>query len=133
MVETRASEAPMAVYARHLAQGRLAYQYSRAAGRPFFYPRIVCPYSGSDDFEWRVSSGRGTLYAKTAFYPRHSPGYAVVLVDLDEGFRMMSRVMDAPPEAVHIGARVRLSIRPAENGDPAPFFVLDEPAQGPAR
>jgi uncharacterized OB-fold protein len=52
----------------------------------------------------------------------------VVLVDLDEGFRMMSRVMDADGSTIAIGDRVRLSIRPGENGDACPFFVLEKNA-----
>lgn len=119
------TQAPMKKYQEHLERGELAYQYSLAANRPFFYPRVICPYSGTDAFEWRISKGLGTIYSMTALYPRNEPSYAVVLVDLDEGFRMMSRVVDATAEDVQIGARVRLSIRKAENGDACPFFVLE--------
>jgi len=118
----------MARYQRHLDRGELAYQHSLVADRPFFFPRAVCPYSGTDRFEWRVSSGGGTVYASTVISPRGGMPYAVVLVDVDEGFRMMSRVMDVDGGDVAIGARVRLSIRPGENGDACPFFVLEDAA-----
>lgn len=119
------TKAPLTIYEEHLAKGELAYQHSLAADRPFFFPRVVCPYSGTDRYEWRVSGGLGTIYSRTRLYPRDAESYAVVLVDLDEGFRMMSRVVDAPADAVEIGARVRLAVRPGEQGEPAPFFVLE--------
>ena len=50
-------------------QGELAYQWSPEANRAVFYPRVVCPYSGSDRLEWRVSTGLGTVYATTVTYP----------------------------------------------------------------
>ena len=115
----------MAVYRHHLQEGRLAYQYSLEADKPFFYPRVVCPYSGSARYEWRISKGRGTVYAVTRFYPRDEPSYAVVLVDVDEGFRMMSRIVDADAEAVVIGARVELAIRVGEREENHPFFKLE--------
>jgi len=40
-------QSPLAMYQAHLDNGRLAYQWSPKAGRAVFYPRLVCPYSGS--------------------------------------------------------------------------------------
>jgi uncharacterized OB-fold protein len=75
---------PADVFAEHCARGQLAYQVD-ADGRPVFHPRLG-PY------EWRVSAGRGTVYATTTVRPRGGEPYDVSLIDLDEGFRMMSRV-----------------------------------------
>ena len=50
---------PLAVYQSYLDKGELAYQWSPAAKRAVFYPRLVCPYSGSTDLEWRIASGLG--------------------------------------------------------------------------
>lgn len=125
MLESASPTSPMAIYRKYLDQDRLAYQFSLAANKPFFYPRVVCPYSGTGRYEWRISQGLGTVYAATRFYPRDEEAYAVVLVDLDEGFRMMSRVVDAPADAVAIGARVRLSIRAGARGEKHPFFTLE--------
>ncbi len=47
---------PLAIYQAHLDKGELAYQWSPEAGRPVFYPRVVCPYSGSMALEWRAPS-----------------------------------------------------------------------------
>ena len=118
------TESPLARYHRHLQAGELAYQYSPAADRAVFFPRLVCPFSGSTDLLWRVSRGLGTVYATTVVFPRQGDPYNVALIDLDEGFRMMSRVEGLAPERVRIGMRVRVRILPAA-GDEAPMPVFD--------
>jgi uncharacterized OB-fold protein len=91
---------PADVYAEFCARGELAYQLDEHS-RPVFRPRV-----GYD--EWRVSAGRGTVYATTVIHRPDEPPASVVLVDLDEGFRMMSRVVGLAPEAVRVGLRVRV-------------------------
>ncbi len=121
----RATQAPLAAYQDGLRRGRLMYQYSLAAERPFFPPRIVCPYSATDRFEWRESSGRGTVYSVSSVQSRGKPSYAVALVDVDEGFRMLSRIQHATGEDVAIDARVRLVVGAGDEGEPVAFFELD--------
>jgi uncharacterized OB-fold protein len=117
-------QSPLAIYQSHLDKGELAYQWSPAAGRAVFYPRLVCPFSGSTALEWRVASGLGTVYATTVTYPYQGDGHNIVLVDCDEGFRLMSRVEDIDPLAVKIGMRVKFRVHPAEGEEPAyPVFV----------
>jgi uncharacterized OB-fold protein len=111
-------QSPLAVYQAHLDKGELAYQWSPEAGRAVFYPRLVCPYSGSTVLEWRVASGFGTVYATTVTHPAEGPPYNIALIDLDEGFRLMSRVEDIDPMAVAIGMRVRFRIHKPD-GDKA--------------
>jgi uncharacterized OB-fold protein len=121
----RALEAPMHAYQRQLNAGVLAFQYSPSAQRAVFYPRLVCPFSGSDQLEWRASAGRGIVYAATYLYPKGEPAYNVVLVDLDEGFRMMSRVLTPDGlagDTVKIGDRVRVHIVHKDGADSVPFF-----------
>ena len=122
MIQTRTTRAPMAVYEQHLARGELAYQYSLAARRAVFYPRVVCPFTGSSELEWRVSRGEGTVYSATIVSQRNQPDHCVVLVDLDEGFRMLSRIVGTAASEVRIGARVKLRMVEGEGGKPSPFF-----------
>jgi len=118
------AESPLAVYQAHIDKGELAYQWSPKAGRAVFYPRVVCPYSGSTVLEWRVSKGLGTVYATTVTYPFQGPGYNIALIDCDEGFRLMGRVEAIDPMAVKIGMRVRFRVHPAERDQPAyPVFT----------
>ncbi len=84
-------------------------QYSPAADRYVFYPRNVCPYTGSRDLQWRPISGRGVIHAFTINYIGRNPGggfsdvpYAVVLVELEEGARMMGNLVDVEPNPAKI-------------------------------
>ena len=127
------AESPLAVYQGYLDRGELAYQWDGAAGRAVFYPRVVSPFSGGTALEWRVSKGLGTVYATTVTYPYQGAGHNIVLVDLDEGFRMMGRVEEIDPLAVKIGLRVRFRVHPAEGDQPAyPVFVPADAAAGAA-
>ena len=121
---------PLVVYQSHLDKGELAYQWSPAASRAVFYPRLVCPYSGSTDLEWRIASGLGTVYATTVTHPQQGALYNVALIDCDEGFRLMSRVEEIDPMQVRIGMRVRFRVHSAEGDQPAyPVFVPAEAAR----
>src|SRR5436853_7165308 len=117
-------QSPLAIYQDHLVKGELAYQWSPEAGRAVFYPRLVCPYSGSTALEWRVASGLGTVYATTVTHPAQGEPYNVALIDCDEGFRLMSRVEDVAPDAVKIGMRVKFRVHKAGGeADPIPVFT----------
>jgi uncharacterized OB-fold protein len=121
----RIAESPVATYQAHLDNGELAYQWSPEAQKAVFYPRVICPFTGSDRLEWRVSAGLGTVYATTIVHPaREGAPYNVALIDCDEGFRLMSRVEDLAPEAVRIGMRVRFRVHRPGGDEPAyPVFV----------
>jgi uncharacterized OB-fold protein len=120
---------PRATYVEHLRRGELAYQFSPAAGRAVFYPRVLCPYTGSAELEWRVASGLGRVYATTFVRSAEGAPYNVALIDCDEGFRLMSRVEDIPPERVAIGMRVRVRVvDPGGEAEPYPVFVPAESA-----
>jgi uncharacterized protein len=109
--------APADVYWDHCRDRQLAYQVD-TQGRPVFRPRVGA------GLQWRVSEGLGAVYATTVVRPRDGEAYNIVLVDLDEGFRMMSTVVDVAPERVAVGARVRLAWR--EGDPPVPVFALVE-------
>ncbi len=77
-------------------EGRLLIMHCGSCGRPYFYPRRYCPRCWSDETEWRESSGRGAIYTYSVVHQNPAPPfsdwcpYAVLLVDLDEGVRMMA-------------------------------------------
>ena len=114
---------PEQEYFAHLAQGRFMLQRSRASGEFFFYPRVAAPVTGARDLEWVEASGRGTIHAVTIMRPKPPQApYNVVLVDLEEGPRMMSRVEGLAPEAVRIGMPVQARIAAQ---DDKPLVVFD--------
>jgi uncharacterized OB-fold protein len=123
--EMASTEAPALTYRRHLKNGKLSYQRCADCSAAVFYPRVLCPVCGSGALEWRESAGWGTVYATTAVHSRNRDPRNVVLVDLDEGFRMMSRVEDVPAEEVEIGAKVRFEVRQGEEDEPVAVFVRE--------
>ncbi len=122
--EMASAEAPAIIYRLHLERGKLGYQRCAECSAAVFYPRVLCPVCGSRALEWRESAGRGTVYATTAVHSRNRDPRNVVLVDLDEGFRMMSRVEGVPAAEVEIGARVRFPLRRGD--EPVAVFVREE-------
>jgi uncharacterized OB-fold protein len=94
----------------------------------------MCPHCGSVNIEVAELSGRGTVYSYAAL---HHPQSAVfdypvlaVLVDLDEGVRVLAGLEGVTVDAVRIGMPVAVGFVPTVDGDAVPVF---HPAQGPAR
>lgn len=116
------ARAPVEVYRSYLKEGRLGFQRCRGCRSAIFYPRVLCPVCGSTSLSWETSGGRGTVYATTAVYHRDREPHNVVLVDLEEGFRMMSRIERVPAGEVEIGMRVAFGVR-EEGGEPVAVFV----------
>ena len=122
----RLDASPLAQYREFLDRGELGFQVD-ADGLAVFYPRVLCPFTGSDKLEWRVSKGLGTVYSTTVVYPAKGEPYNVALIDCDEGFRLMSRVEDIDFKKVQIGQRVHFRVhRPGGEEPPCPVFVPAE-------
>lgn len=114
---------PEAEWRAHLADGRFMIQRSRSTSGHVFYPRIAEPGTGAQDLEWIEASGAGTVYAVTVVRKKDpAESYSVVLVDLVEGPRLMSRVDGVPVDDIHIGMAVKASIISKGNG-PLLVFV----------
>ena len=90
------SLAPVDEFRRHALRGQLAYTVDES-GRPVWPPQT--------GLAWQPSAGEGTVYATTSNHTRDQPPRNVSLIDLDEGFRMMSTVTG---EDVYVGMRVRV-------------------------
>ena len=110
---------PEAQYRAHLREGRFMIQRSRSTGAHVFYPRVAVPGTGETDLEWVEARGTGTVYAITANRSREGAN-VIVLVDLDEGPRMMSRIEGGA--LVPIGTRVRARIT-EQDGEPLVVFA----------
>jgi uncharacterized OB-fold protein len=122
----RAETSPLAVFREYCEKGDLAYQVTED-GTAVFYPRLVAPKTGGA-LEWKVSEGLGTVYATTTLHPRNGEPYDVSMVDLDEGFRMMSRIENIDPSEVKIGMRVKMRMIPGT--DDQPVYPVFDPAEG---
>lgn len=111
-------------------EGTLLIQRCGECGAAQFYPRRHCTACLAPDPGWEAASGRGRLHTFSVIHrstnPEFAPDcpYVLAIVELDEGVRISTRVVGAPPQALRCDARVRVSW-PA--GDPPlPVFVLDE-------
>jgi hypothetical protein len=98
-----------APFLQGLRDRRLMLQFDRRSGRAQFYPRPQSLY-GEDGVEWRAASGRGTIFALTLSQVappqlQNAVPYALALVQLDEGPRMLARV-NGQYESLRIGQPV---------------------------
>jgi uncharacterized OB-fold protein len=118
------SSAPRLGFDEGLAAGELRFQRCAACDAVIFYPRVMCPGCGGTELAWQVSAGRGVVYSTTTGARRDGAGHDVSLIDLDEGFRMMSTVTGDPAN-VHIGDRVAVEFAELD-GELAPVFRKEE-------
>lgn len=90
-----------------------------------WYPRLVCPHCGHEELRWETLSGRGVVYAVSVHHRAPIAAladlvpYSVVLVDLDEGARIMSNVFGSPPQ---VGDTVGVGWIPLADGRNLPTF-----------
>jgi len=94
-------------------QKHLAYQQCDVCGTRTAYPRTVCPSCLSDRLTPHRAAGTGVVHSFTTLHRAGNPAmsdrvpYTVVLVDLDEGVRVLADLVDAPGEVTPgIGMRV---------------------------
>jgi uncharacterized protein len=107
---------------------RLILQWCTECDRAIFFPRDNCPRCLSSALEWRPASGNGVVASVTVETSAPNPGiaggqpYAVALVDLDEGVRLLSNVVGCPPGDVAIGQAVQITWAPLSDGRNLPLF-----------
>lgn len=79
-----------------------------------FYPRTICPHCFSYNTQWTRVSGRGKLYSFTVSYRAASPAfqddvpYNIALIELEEGVRMMSNVVECANEDLRVDMPVEM-------------------------
>lgn len=107
---------------------RLLVQWCAGCDRAVQFPRAICPVCRASALEWREASGRGVVHALTVEHRPELMGmsepYAVALVDLDEGARLMGNVVGCPPASVRIGTPVLVVWEPLGDGRHLPQFSI---------
>jgi len=118
---TAGVEVPVGVFQVGLAHGELRYQQCRWCADRSAGARLLCATCGGTDFAWERSSGQGWIY-------RMSPPATaaeverLVVIELDEGFRMPARVAAVPAHRLWTGAPVRLEVATGDDGALRPLF-----------
>jgi uncharacterized OB-fold protein len=102
--------------------GRLMFGSCTACGEAHYYPRLICPFCGSDRTELKAASGRGTVYSYTVMRRAPVP-YSIAFVTLAEGPTMMTNIVDCDLDAIRVGQPVKLVFKPTEGGAPLPMFT----------
>lgn len=100
---------------RSVEEEAMELPYCADCERFFFYPRPFCPHCWSEDVRWRPISGRGKVWSFSVVHFPFFRGdwkerlpYVVALVELEEGVRFLSNVVDCPVEEAHTGLDVEL-------------------------
>jgi uncharacterized OB-fold protein len=97
-----------------LARHELSVQRCRDCGTVRLPPRAVCPSCLSSSVAWELASGLGTVYSFTVTRQNQAPGfreelpYVLAIVELEEGPRIMTNLMECAPDAVRIGMPVEV-------------------------
>jgi uncharacterized protein len=102
-----------------LREQKLLVQRCTGCGTPRHPPRPMCPKCRSLDWDAIESSGRGTVYSYVMrlepCFPFFDYPYIVVLVQLDEGVRLVSNLCDIAPADVTVGMPVEVFYRTFDN------------------
>lgn len=75
-----------------------------------FYPRPMCPNCNSMDSEWAEAKGKGKVYSWTVavqqFHPAFEVPYIVAIVELEEGVRIITNILECQPAELYVGMPV---------------------------
>ena len=93
-----------------------------------FYPRGICATCWCEDIRWVTASGKGTVWTFTETRQNRTPGfeedvpYVLALVELEEGVKMFTNIVECDPQQVSIGMAVEVTFVPATDQISVPFF-----------
>ena len=108
-------------------QGKLLIQFCKDCKSYIFYPRKFCPECWSGNLDWKQASGKAKIYTFSTAYSMVEPKfmdelpYTIAYVDLEEGLRMMTRIVDCKPEDLSFDMDVEVLFH-ERNGYFLPYF-----------
>jgi hypothetical protein len=107
-------------------RGELRVQRCRGCGHFVFIPEPTCTACFGSDLEWVASSGRGSIYSYTIVHrpqrPEFQVPYAVAIVELEEGWHMLSNVVDCEMDDIAVGMPVEVTFRKMSDEITLPMF-----------
>lgn len=113
-------------------RNQLLVQWCEHCSRHQFYPRAFCTSCLSDELQWVKVSGRGTIYTFTISRIAPSPAfqsllpYATAVVELNEGVRLLTNILEPDLSKIVIGAEVEVCFEPIRDDVCLPQFKLVE-------
>ena len=108
-------------------QGKLLLQRCKSTGEVYFPPRLFSPEDGSDDVEIFEASGKATLYSymiNQRQHPSFDGPYAIAVVELEEGPRMMTNIVECEqtPEALQLDMPLEVVFEDLNESVAVPLF-----------
>lgn len=113
-------------YWENIENEKLTRPVCNSCGENFFSPQVLCPNCLSDDWSYSESSGIGRIYSYTTVYRPMQQGpspFVLVDIELDEGWRIYSRLINCSPEEVVTGLEVEVIFEKLMDRK-LPFFQL---------
>jgi uncharacterized OB-fold protein len=115
--------------------GELRFQRCRACAAPVFNPSTICGACGGRALRWEVSRGHGRLYSWTVVWRPQTPAfrtpYAPAIVELEEGFYLLSANIGCAPGDLVADMPVVVDFHPAGDDIVLPYFRPSSPAAAP--
>ena len=102
---------------------RLLYQQCDDCAQVQSFPRSYCAHCHGTALTWHESTRRGKIASFTVVHRGPSAAfkedepYLIVLVDMDEGFRLMMNLRESNPDQAKIGAPVQIIFEPSGNNE----------------
>ena len=102
-------------YWQQAGQNKLTMPYCRQCDKVFYYPRHWCPSCFNQDLGWQQVSGRGKVYSYSVIYQSPFPSYqadipyVLAIIELEEGPRMMTNVVNCDAEHVRVDMAVQVT------------------------
>jgi uncharacterized OB-fold protein len=103
------------------AEGRLLLRRCLACRDAHYYPRLPCPFCGSEELEWEQAAGTGRIYSYSVTHQGPEP-WVIAYVTLTEGPTLMTNIVDTPHDQLAVDLEVELVTRETPHGIHAPFF-----------
>jgi uncharacterized OB-fold protein/acyl dehydratase len=107
-------------------EGKFPIQKCNGCGELYHPPRPMCQKCRGMDLGWVEASGNGSVYSYTVIHHPQFPGYdfplVAALVELEEGTRIVSSVVECKPEDIEVGMKVKGFIHTDDDGFMLPLF-----------
>ena len=110
-------------YFQAAGEGKLLLKKCNQCGQHHHYPRAICPFCWSDKVEWTQAKGTGEIYTYTVTRRGGPVPYCIAYVQLDEGPRMMTNIVDTDLDTIKIGQKVKVVFKKTEGGQSVPCFA----------
>lgn len=115
-------------------QGKLLIQHCNDCQANIFFPKKVCPECWSANLSWIESSGKAVVHTFTTMIDMVEPKfmgdlpYVIAMVDLEEGIRMTTRIVNCTPDDVAIDMKVEVAFEDVSPECALPMFQPADPS-----